>query len=101
MFEAAILPAAAESGTGLRPLEWGELAARFSAARDVRAHLCRPMIAGSSFGARAATGLPHDSSREEYGERPVNLVGLEAMKPLATITAATTHNVAEGDQGTQ
>lgn len=101
MFEAAIMPATAESGAVLRPLDWGELAARFSAVRDLRAIDFRPTLSGSSFGARATTGLPHDLSRVAEGERPVNLEGLEGMKPLGAITAATMQDVAEGDQGTQ
>ena len=96
MFEGAILPAHVQSGTVLRPLNWGELVARFSAARDLRELVSRPLEGGSSFAARAAKGLPHDP-----GEPPVNLGALEPMKPLATIDAGTMQNGAEGDQGRQ
>ncbi|MCT2557767.1 hypothetical protein N0B51_02100 [Tsuneonella sp. YG55] len=101
MFEAVLLPATVTSGEALRPLDWGELAARFSAARDLRALVVRPSGAGSSFGARAGAGLPHDALRGGQDEPTVNLEGLEGMKPLGAITAATMQNVAEGDQGTQ
>ena len=101
MFEAAILPAIVESGATLRPLDWGELAARFSAVRDMRALVSRPCGPGSSFGAHAATGLPYADRPNGYGERPVNHPALGPMKPLETITSATTTNVGEGDQGTQ
>ncbi len=101
MFEAAIQPATLDSGAILRPLDWGELVARLSAARDMRALLTRPTSDASSFGARALAGLPHDSLGGDQGEPGVNLDALGPMKPLATIQATTVHNVADGDQGTQ
>ncbi len=96
MFEAAILPATVDSGAVLRPLDWGELVARFAAARDLRALVARPRGTGNSFAARAMAGLPH-----EHGKPTVNLDALGRMKPLETINAATRQNVAKGDQGTQ
>ena len=97
MFESLILPASAPTGGALRPLEWSELVARFSAGRDLRALVSRPGDSGASFAGRAKVGLHHD----QIGERPVNLDALGGVKPLAAISAATVANVAGGDQGTQ
>jgi hypothetical protein len=102
MFTAAILPAVAESGEMLRPLEWGELSARFDAVRDVRGLMARPQGGGSSFGAHALAGLPHEFQEARgLGEPCVNLDGIGTVNRYETIDVATSHDVATGDQGTR
>lgn len=97
MFETIVKPASAPSGGALRPLDWGELVARFSAQRDMRAALARPCDSDASFAGRAKVGL----LTNQHGERAVNLDALGGVKSLAAITAATEVTVANGDQGTQ
>ena len=72
-------------------------AARFAAARDLRALVSRPLAAGGSFKGQADFVL----HAEEFGELPVNLGALGGVKALAAITSATVDDRAKGAQGTQ
>lgn len=102
MYAAAIMPALAETGESLRPLDWGELSARFGAVRDLRALIARPQGGGSSFGARAYAGLPHEyETTRGLGEPPVNLDAIGNVNRYVTISAATGNDVAKCDQGTR
>jgi hypothetical protein len=95
MFEAAIMPAVVSTGAVLRPLDWGELVARFAAARDVRALLSRPAGGAGSFTSAAA------SMHAPGGERPVNLDALGRGKALEAIFVAAAEEADVGDQGTR
>ncbi|MGX7951293.1 hypothetical protein ACWPM1_01895 [Tsuneonella sp. HG249] len=95
MFEAAIMPAVAPTGHELRPLDWGELVARFAAARDLRDLVARPAGEAGSFVSGAA------AIRNWDGERPVNLDALGRGKALAAINAGTAGEADVGDQGTR
>jgi len=95
MFEAAILPAVVPTGDALRPLDWGELVARFAAARDVRGMLARSAQGAGSFASGAAD---LGWGREE---RPVNLDALGRGKSPAAIFVATAEEADVGDQGTR
>lgn len=95
MFEAAILPVAATSQVALRPLDWGELAARLAAARDLRSLLSRSAGHHGSFAAGAAT------LRAGGGEPGVNLDGLGRGKAAEAIDAFTAGEAVMGDQGTR
>jgi len=99
MFEAAISPAIAATGApeALRPLEWSELVARFTAARDLRAVLVRAGACAASFAARAEAGL----QRFDAGQPDINLGALGGFKTPEAITVATVEEAAKGDQGTQ
>ena len=97
MFEASIMPAVANEGGVLRPLDWGELSARFAAARDLRALVTLRSPSGGSFAERVDSVF-HCASE---GEPRINFPALEGVKPLAAINPATVNDVAEGDQGTQ
>jgi hypothetical protein len=102
MFEAAIKPAVAEAGEFLRPLDWGELVARFGATRDMRALVGRAAAGGNSFAARASSGLPHDYDAICRDDQPtINLEGLEGMKPPEAKCLVTADKVAMSDQGTR
>lgn len=86
MFEAAISPCVADAGSpgALRTLDWGELVARLSAARDLRAIFARAAAAPASFAPLAASELVVRA----HGERDVNPDALAAGKaPRATAFA--------------
>ncbi|ANY18916.1 hypothetical protein A6F68_00381 [Tsuneonella dongtanensis] len=102
MFEAAIHSSVPVNGAILRPLEWGELVARFGAARDLRALTARAPGNGGSFIIHAADGLGYDTDHCAGQDQPgVNLAALGGVKPLEAITAGTTNAMAESDQGTR
>lgn len=95
MFEASLIAAqpAIDSSGGLRPLAWGELVARLTAAHDVRALLARPNRMGGSFAPLVATGLVRGR-----GERGVNLEALASGKSPAGNCAAAVHTAAIGER---
>lgn len=97
MFETLIVPASAPSEGSLRPLDWNELVARFSAVHEMRALSGRTGGSGGSFADRAAACL----HSHHNGERPVNLDALGSVKPLTAIPAGTVADGTGGDQGTQ
>ena len=95
MFEAAIMPAVVSAGDALRPLDWGELVARFAAARDLRSLVARSAGNAGSFVSGAAM------LRVSQGERPINLDALGRGKAPAAIFAAAAGQADVGDQGTR
>ena len=95
MFEAAIKPAVVSTGEVLRSLDWGELVARFAAARDLRGLLWRPAEGAGSFISAAA------SMQFTDGERAVNLDALGRGKTTTTIFDAAAGEADVGDQGTR
>jgi hypothetical protein len=87
-----------EKGGALRAIEWGELTARFQAARDLRELLRRdPSLnieeSAASFGDAAAR---YFASLSE-GEGPVNLDDLEARKASCGISSEVEGNAATGE----
>ena len=95
MFEAAIMPAVVANGDALRPLDWGELVARFAAARDLRDLASRSGNGMGSF----FSGAAH--LREGVGQRPVNHDALGRGKSPVAITVAAAGEADVGDQGTR
>ena len=95
MFEAAIMPAVAPTGPELRQLDWGELVARFAAARDLRGLAARPAGEPGSFVSGAG------AIRKSDGKGPVNLDALGRGKALAAINAGAAGEADMGDQGTR
>jgi hypothetical protein len=95
MFEAAIMPAVVGKRDALRPLDWGELVARFAAARDLRSLLARPSAFPGSFASGAG------SLRASQGERPINFDALGRGKVAAARSVAAAGEAAVRDQGTR
>ena len=95
MFEAAIMPAVVADGDALRSLDWGELVARFAAARDLRDLVARPANGAGSF----VSGAFY--LRESEGKRPINHDALGRGKAAAAIDVAAAGEAAVGDQGMQ
>lgn len=95
MFEAAIMPAVARQGDALRPLDWGELVARFAAARDLRSLVARS--AGNAGSFVAGAGM----LRAADGQRPVNHNALGRGKAPTAISVAAAGEADVGDQGTR
>jgi hypothetical protein len=94
MFEAAFPPRSPEQGPddALRALDWSEIVARFAAARDLRAVLARPIVAGGGFVPEAVAGIAGQ------GERSVNLAALATGKRADPTTAAAVPAMGRGDR---
>lgn len=98
MFEGAITPPLAgnEGAAGLRRVDWHELVARLSAARDLRSALARP-VGRASFAPDSAAGL----TRGVDGERGVNRDALACSKRHHAIRAGGAAEAAAGDRELQ
>jgi hypothetical protein len=98
MFEGAITTpvAGSEGGAGLRRVDWHELVARLSAARELRAALALP-VGRASFAPNSAAGLTLGLD----GERGVNRDALACSKRHEAIRAGGAAHAAAGDRELQ
>lgn len=95
MFEGAFTspPAGSDAAAGLRRIDWHELVARFSAARELRAALARP-VGGASFAPLSEAGL----SKSPDEERGINREALASGKRRDAISAGGAAQAAIGDR---
>jgi hypothetical protein len=98
MFEGAITRplAGSEDAAALRPIDWHELVARLSAARELRAALVRP-VGRASFAPDSAAGL----TAWVVAERGVNRDALACGKRHEAIRAGGAAEAAIGDRELQ
>jgi hypothetical protein len=95
MFEAAYLSEATAAPAGaLRSLDWGELVARLSASRDLRAVFAPPTVCGGGFVPQTAAGIASEAAREPG----VNLGALATGKCADHTIAAAVRTMGRGDR---
>lgn len=96
MFESEVSPDAPQSESmegGLRPLEWAELVARFSAAHDLR-RVLRPQPKGGSF----TQGPARATAASEESKRAVNPDASTDIKARPSFSISHEENAHDGER---